>query len=81
MATIAGHRFGPDGHCEFSVADGTRSCGKTFADIASATKEDINKEGWAHTGKLSATEYQEIDTQREKIWIAHSGQSKMAKAV
>jgi len=81
MGLIAGHKFSATGFCEYMSADSTQPCGKTFSDIACVTKEDIGKDGWAHRGALNETEYQEIIAEVERVWAAHTGQSKVAKAV
>ncbi len=52
---IAGHAFGPDGTCDnvvSSVDNPAHRCGRRFGDIASATKDDSHKTGWACTGTL-----------------------------
>ncbi len=38
-----------------------------------AHKEDINKLGWAHSGTLTETEYNQIDAERERIWRLAKG--------
>ena len=57
---IAGHTFvGPLGRC---------SCGKCFADISVACRDDIGTHGWAHSGSLVEREYIEIDNERDRLW-------------
>jgi hypothetical protein len=65
MPTIAGHTFemAPDGRrCV------TGECRKLWADISYATKDDIGKSGWAHTGTLSQPEYDQIVAERNRLW-------------
>lgn len=56
---IAGHIFSLEGKC---------SCGYRFADISSARRENVGKPHWAHTGSLTENEYNEIVTERERIY-------------
>lgn len=73
MATIAGHAFGANGFCTFSIPNCERTCGKRFSDISMAKPEDIGKPGWAHYGNLTGTELSEITQETERIWLAHRG--------
>lgn len=63
MSTIAGHTFvlSPDGKEKCA-------CGKEWIDVAPASKQDIKKLGWAHSGELTETEYGQIDAERERRW-------------
>ena len=76
MPTIAGHNFGPNGFCTFSCHNSERCCGRRFSDISMATKDDIGKPGWAHYGDLTATEYGEIEKERDRIWAAHQARDR-----
>lgn len=71
MALIAGHDFGLSGFCTYTTNDNSSPCGKTFADISMATKDNIGELGWAHYGKLNESEYNDIEKERERIWAAH----------
>lgn len=66
--SIAGHTFviGDDGkeRC---------ACGKTWVDVAPASRLDVGKVGWAHAGALNVSEYEEIDRERERRWCLGMG--------
>lgn len=58
---IAGHTFPPD-------TNGRCTCGRTFADIAPCTKENLHQAGWAHVGGVNEKEINEIETECARIW-------------
>lgn len=75
MANIAGHNFdaGPLGnHCSNTrYTDGVaHPCGRNLVDILCASRDDIGKEGFACSGTLTETEYNQIEAERERIWKA-----------
>ena len=63
--TIAGHEFRetPSGR----VCAG---CGMLWTQIAGTQRDDIGQFGIAHHGTLYASEYEEIERERERIWQA-----------
>lgn len=70
MATIAGHTF-------TDTPQGKRVCvcGRAWIDVAPATRADIGKAGWAHSGALTEGEYQQIDQERERVWLLGIGKA------
>ena len=66
MRMIAGHTF--------DAASGLCTCGRRFSDVSGAMPENVGKEHWAHTGGLTQTEYNEIVSERERLWRALTGQ-------
>lgn len=62
---IAGH--------EFSSADGRCSCGMRFSDISMVEPEHVDKEHWAHAGTLSQFGYNQIVTERERLYRSLTG--------
>lgn len=67
--SIAGHTFDLRGLC---VASGCALPSKRLSEILSATRENLDQEGWAHYGKLNERELVEIEAERERIWKAHA---------
>lgn len=65
---VAGHTFGPSANAQCD-------CGQRFVDIAPATPENVGQTGWAHTGCLTAKEYEEIVAEKERIWACVAGVS------
>lgn len=58
---IAGHSFHP--------FTNLCACGKTFAMIASAPVEDIDRSDyWCHSGVLNRREYDEIQLEKQRIF-------------
>lgn len=56
MAIVAGHTF-VQGQCD---------CGKRWFDVRWATKDDLGKPGWAHSGDLNERELSEIEAKKEE---------------
>lgn len=65
MRIIAGHTF-IDTHrgvaCE--------GCGVLYVHVMVATKDDINKKGYCHSGSLTENEYNQIVQERDRLWTA-----------
>jgi hypothetical protein len=68
--TIAGHTF-------TETPEGKRvcACGKSWIDVAPASRSDLGTAGWAHTGTLSESELYEIEQERERIWLRGVGRA------
>lgn len=68
MPTIAGHTF-------VMQSDGTRkcTCGKDWRDVAPATKHDLRKVGWAHSGELTENELAQIHAECDRLWEVGKG--------
>jgi hypothetical protein len=73
MASIAGHTFddSPDAIC---------TCGRTWAEIADTTEDQVGAGGIAHTMHLTKQEWEQIVAERERrsarasaIWEAVCG--------
>lgn len=56
---IAGHTFDLNGRC---------TCGRTWAQIAGTTLEDVGQKHIAHVGELNTKEAEEIAEKRERDW-------------
>jgi hypothetical protein len=67
--TIAGHTFieAPDGRRR------CRDCNKAWVDVAGATKDDINRSWWCHSGVGSETEYKQVEAERDRLWELGKG--------
>lgn len=63
MKEIAGHQFEIN-----SLGKRVCVCGIHWVQIASVTREDINKTGLAHVGTLLEREYLEIEAEVDRIW-------------
>ena len=62
--SIAGHSFVDTPHGRVC------GCGRRWVDIASVTRDDIGKLDIAHSGALNGQEADEIDAERERLWLA-----------
>jgi len=61
---IAGHTF--------QDTPGGRSCycGAKWADVLLARRNNIGELGWAHTGAMNESEYDSIETERDRVFGA-----------
>ena len=59
---IAGHIFRDTPHGRAC------SCGRRWADIASAGREDVGQPDIAHVGSLSEREVDEIQAEKLRVW-------------
>jgi hypothetical protein len=65
MRPIAGHSFdGVTGEC---------ACGRRFSDIAGAEFADVGKMYVAHSGALTQHEFEQIVSERERLWRSLTG--------
>ena len=55
---IAGHTF--------DAITNRCACGRTWLSIRNVEQEDVGKNGIAHTGRLTGSEYAQIAAQREE---------------
>ncbi len=62
MSRIAGHEF------VSAIGGDICNCGMKWSRLLSTTQECINQEGYAHIGRLSAHEFSEIETERERVF-------------
>jgi hypothetical protein len=49
-------------------------------DVAPASRVDIGKAGWAHSGNLTENELNQIDAERERRWRVGMGIPSINKA-
>ena len=73
----AGHRF-VNGRCvSYTTRDGENViCGQEWLSIQYATTADVNKQGIAHTGGLTRSEADEIETRKaafDERWTINLG--------
>jgi hypothetical protein len=68
LEKIAGHEFDLNGFCRKANCDIKPQA--RMSDILNATKADLNKLGWAHSGSLNQTELDEITKKKDAIWLA-----------
>lgn len=68
--TIAGHNF-----IRTTAGLTCEGCQRRLVDVTGATKADIGKAGWAHSGLLTHAEYEEIVAYRDALWLAVTGVS------
>lgn len=65
MPLIAGHVF--------DNVSGLCSCGRKFSDIAGVEHEHVGKEHRAHAGCLTTHEFDQIVSERERLYRALTG--------
>ena len=70
VRSVAGHNFDLRGIC---IAAGCQLPSKRLSEILSATRDNLDQDGWAHYGKLNERELKEIEDERDRIWGAHKG--------
>jgi len=68
LEKIAGHEFDLNGFCRKEHCDIKPQA--RLSEVLGATKADLNKMGWAHSGSLNQTELDEITKKKDAIWLA-----------
>jgi hypothetical protein len=74
LEKIAGHEFDANGICQKTNSAGEPNCAlphRKLSEILSATKDNLNQPGWAHSGLLNQSELDEIVKKREAMWAQH----------